>query len=133
MSSATIRARISALKKRRDEYGRRQSAIQKIQKVLNQQFDDDVLQAQRQNDLLTGCLERGLKGDSLTISYLCEQIDNVKEKQVWRDSNLSRACADVDDEERRCASEISRLNSEISSLQTQLAAALQAEAAATKQ
>lgn len=130
MSSASIRARISTLSKKRNEYDRRRSAIQKIQQILNGQFDDDVLQARKQNEQITGYLDRGLKGDSLMVARLCGQIDAVKEKQVWIDVDLSGASADIDQEERRCTSEIFRLNSEISILQMQLTAALQAEAEA---
>lgn len=130
MSSAAIRASISALKKKRDEYVRRQNAVQKVQKVLNGQFDDDVSRARQQNEQITGNLERGLKGGSLMISRLCGQIDAVKEKQVWNDADLSGVCTDVDGEERRCAAEISRLDAEISNLQGQLAAALRVEAEA---
>lgn len=128
MSSDTIRARISTLKKEREEYVRRRSAIQKVQKVLNGQFDDDVSNARKQNEKITGCLESGLRGSSLSVSQLCGQIDGVKEKPVWNDTNLSDASEDIDAEERRCSSEISRLDAEISSLQTQLAAAIRAEA-----
>ena len=130
MSSAEIRAKISALQKKRDEYIRRQNAVQKVQKVLNGQFDDDISQARKQNEQITGYLERGLEGGSLTVFRLCEQIDAVKEKQIWSDSDLSTASTAIDAENGRCGSEISRLNSEISSLQIQLAAALRAEAAA---
>ena len=128
MSSATIKANISSLRKKRDEYVRRQCVIQKVQAVLNGQFDDDISQARKQNEQITESLEKGLKGGTLGVSRLCGQIDAAKENQVWRDANLSGASADIDAEERRCASEISRIDSEISRLQTQLASALQVEA-----
>ena len=130
MSSAAIKANMSSLRKKRDEYVRRQSAIQKVQAVLNGQFDDDVSLARKQDEQITESLERGLKGDSLGASRLCEQIDMVKENQVWSDVNLSEASADINAEERRCASEIAQIDSEISRLQTQLTSALQAEAEA---
>lgn len=129
MSSATIRTKISALQKKRDEYVRRQNAIQKVQNALNGQFDDDISRAREYNGQVTGHLERGLKGGSLTVSQLCDQIDAAKEQPVWSDTDLSAAGSAIDAENRRCGSEISRLDGEISSLRTQLAAALRAEAA----
>lgn len=132
MSSASIRASISARKAKREEYARRLSAVQKVLKALREQFDDDVSRARKQNEQLTEHLERGLKGGSLRVSQVCEQIDAAKEKQVWSDTSLSGASADIEAEASRCVSEISRLDAEISSLQSQLAVARRAEAEAAK-
>lgn len=130
MSSSSIRAEIRQVKKELDTYEDRKKNLEKIKKKLGGDFDNNVSVAQRHNNCLTVSLYDGVSGGSLKIKRLCGEIDDVKEKAVWNDKNLSSAEDSVDREISRCRSEISRLEAEISSLQARLQAALEAEAQA---
>lgn len=130
MSSSSIRAQISQVQRTLETYKDRKSTLEKIQRKLNGDFDDNVSTAQRYNSSLTASLYEGLSGGNLKVSRLCGEIDDVKEKPVWSDRNLSSADDNMDREISRCRSEISRLEAELSSLQAQLQAALEAEAKA---
>lgn len=130
MSSSSIRAQIRQVQRTLEIYKDRKSNMEKTQKKLNSKFDDNVSTAQQYNSSLTANLYEGLSGRSLRVSRLCEEIDDVKEKPVWNDRNLSSADDYMDREISRCRSEISRLEAELSSLQAQLQAALETEAKA---
>lgn len=127
MSSSSIRAQISQVQRALETYKDRKLTLEKIQKKLNDDFDNNVSAARRHNSNLAANLYDGLSGGSLGVNRLCREIDDVKEKPVWSDRNLSYADDSLDREISRCRSEISQLETELSSLQAQLQAALDAE------
>ena len=114
-------------KKELDIYRQRKSKLKKVERNINNSFDDNVSEAINHNERSGSELIMGIQGDISNIKTLSFEIDELKEKYIWNDSNLSDVLSNVSREISRCETEIMRLEDEIDSLNRQIESARETE------
>lgn len=114
-------------KKELDIYRQRKSKLKKVERNINNSFDDNVSEAINHNERSGSELIMGIQGDISNIKTLSFEIDELKERYIWNDSNLSDALSNVSREISRCETEIMRLEDEIDSLNRQIESARETE------
>lgn len=114
-------------KKELDIYRQRKSKLKKVERNINNSFDDNVSEAINHNERSGSELIMGIQGDISNIKTLSFEIDELKERYIWNDSNLSDVLSNVSREISRCETEIMRLEDEIDSLNRQIESARETE------
>lgn len=114
-------------KKELDIYRQRKSKLKKVERNINNSFDDNVSEAINHNERSGSELIMGIQGDISNIKTLSFEIDELKERYIWNDSNLSDVLSNVSREISRCETEIMRLEDEMDSLNRQIESARETE------
>lgn len=126
-SVSVLQRKVNDCKKKIKTWKGRKTALEKVQKRLERDFDDNVSDVRRQCDGLLSGLSSGLRGDGLRGMKLNDSVEWNKEPQTWQDSRLSSAESSLDAEIRRCKEEISDLEGQLRTLECQLREAKEAE------
>ena len=126
-SLSVLLSRKREKKKELDIYRQRKSKLKKVERNINNSFDDNVSEAINHNERSGAELIMGIQGDISNIKTLSLDIDGLKERYIWNDSNLSDTLSNVSREISRCETEIKRLENEIDSLNRQIESALEKE------
>lgn len=114
-------------RKELDTYKNRKRQLEKIHNDLNRDFDNNILESVKNNERSGNSLGAGVQGDVHTINTVRSNIDQLKEKYIWNDANMSDTSYNISNEISRCKTEIDRLENEIRILDRQIEAAREAE------
>lgn len=126
-SLSMLLSKKSEKKKELDIYRQRKSKLKKVERNINNSFDDNVSEAINHNERSGSELIMGIQGDISNIKTLSFEIDELKERYIWNDSNLSDVLSNVSREISRCETEIMRLEDEIDNLNRQIESARETE------
>lgn len=114
-------------RKELDTYKNRKRQLEKIHNDLNRDFDNNISESVKNNERSGNSLGAGVQGDVHTINTVRSNIDQLKEKYIWNDANMSDTSYNISNEISRCQTEIDRLENEIRILDRQIEAAREAE------
>ena len=116
-SSSWLKTQRSGKVSERDTLVRRKNVVDTIIRKIGTDFDNDVTNI---NNMITYCssyYSSGLKGRKKSIS---SDIDSEKEKYDSYDTKINSSKTNLQNESNRCQTRIDILNSEISSLDSQI-------------
>ena len=116
-SSSWLKTQRSGKVSERDTLVRRKNGGDTIIRKIGTDFDNDVTNI---NNMITYCssyYSSGLKGRKKSIS---SDIDSEKEKYDSYDTKINSSKTNLQNESNRCQTRIDILNSEISSLDSQI-------------
>ena len=116
-SSSWLKTQRSGKISERDTLVKRKNSVDTIIGKIGSDFDNYVTNV---NNMITYCLNyysSGLKGRKKSIS---SDIDSEKEKYDYKDTKINSSKTNLQNESNRCQTRIDTLNSEISSLDSQI-------------
>lgn len=102
-------------------YAKRRNSIRDIVNKIDNKFDDDIRDINKQISNCISELQHGLKGTN-RVTQICSDMESAKEKGTGSDSKISSCRSNLSSEISRCQGKINTLDSEIRSLESQIKA-----------